>query len=230
MWSQSEVLGYQGNLSTDVLMQAMLCGKSEKTIKTYYYSFKNWKDYAISKDLEFFPCNNVEYMIYLIDRVSQGASMASINGYINSAKFFHKTFLHDTKIEIHENVMLYLKKYSQKPNQQRRPLLKSEYDSLIQYCFNLPKNSQNLQNTLMIVFCWNGFLRFDDMQQIRIGDVQISKNKVGFKIRQAKNDYTFTGQNVSFMLPDLHMQLLHEYLDFCSLSHVMHRIDVYLFP
>ena len=230
VWSQSEVLGYQGHLSTDALMQAMLCGKSSNTIKTYYYNFKNWKDYALSRDLTFFPCNNVEFMIYLIDRVSQGASMASINGYINAAKFFHKMFLAVERIEIHENVMTYLKKFALKPNQRRRPLLKAEYELLLEYCFSVPKTVQNLQNALIIIFCWNGLLRFDDLQQLRLGDCKLDTTKIELQIRQAKNDYAFKGQQVSFILPEIQHFLLLEYLHFSGLQTVMSRIDVFLFP
>ena len=177
-----------------------------------------------------FPANGLEFSIFLLIKVQEGLSWSTIDGYVNSARFFHKIF--KVSFVLEDSVFDYVKKFAVKPNLKKRPLLHSEYLRMISYLDTLEQNVHVLRNSMIFSFAWNGFMRYDDISQLRIADVSVDLNTVHLKIRQAKNDYSYSGQQLNFKLPGDRMLLFKKYLELSSLidPQYVEREDVFLFP
>ena len=106
--------------------------------------------------------DKIELFIRLINKVENDSSWSTINQYINGVKFFHRLLLKSfDNPYVNEQILQFLTKHFRKPENNRRPLLKDEFESMI--CVHWKQNfySLILRNLCLMIFAWIGFLRYD---------------------------------------------------------------------
>ena len=153
------------------IVKAKLKSKSENTIKTYKNKFSKWKYFAIENNVKSFPVNEIEFSMFLLDYMDKGASWSSLNGCISAAKFFCLNF-DNVELKIDKDLELYLKKFSRKVNKQKRPLLKIEMNTVLDFYSNRNLDVNLYRDLSMTIFCWYAFLRYDDLAQLRVIDTK----------------------------------------------------------
>ena len=96
--------------------------------------------------------------------------------------------------------MQFLTKHFRKPENNRRPLLKDEFESMI--CVHWKQNLDIvvLRNLCVMIFAWIGFLRYDDVSQLKWNNVTFVNNVITLKLSDAKNNKKKRGQTVRFQL------------------------------
>ena len=87
------------------------------------------------------------------------------------------------------------------------------------------------RNLSMIIIAWFGFLRYDDLSQIKFADVKVNGNIISLDIKEAKNDYDFVGQNVKVELSKVYMCIFNAYIRLMKFENVVNDFDyMYFFP
>ena len=192
----SKNLDYTGKLDCSSIYKAILSSKSLNSYKSYMSSFNQWKKFALINDIEVFPVNKVEFSIFLIDWVDKGGSWSSLNGSISAVKFFMDLFSFDFQIPKSNHIELYLKKNCKKISNKKRPLLKSEVDKILNSHFENRLSLKICRDLCLILFGFYGFLRYDDMSQLKLVDIELINDVINIHVANAKNDRYRTGQNL----------------------------------
>ena len=215
----SEQLQYSGKLDVGILGNASIRGLEQSTLKSYKSKFNSWKNFAIQNCLEIFPVNLVEFKVFLCMRIQEGACWSTINSSIAALKFFNKVLNVQQVIELEPSFVAYLKKFSKNPNNRRRPLFKEEFDKIFEFFGTSFRSDFNVARNLCIIsFSYLGFLRYDDVSQVKLCDVGLQDKVVTLRISQAKNDYEKKGQSVTFELSDSMFEIFSFYLAFSKFS------------
>jgi integrase len=226
----AELLKYRGRLDSSVIFCAILQGKSANTLKSYKSAFRPWKKFAADNGLMVFPIDRIEFMVFLIHRAEAGASWSTLNLCINSVKFFLQLFRRDNVCNdiVDFQVMHFLKKCSRKPDRKMRPLTKAEFDLIISKHLFV-KTLEILRNLCILIFGWIGFLRYDDLAQIKCCNLQIVHDEVRLKLFDAKNDKFKKGQNIRFRLNAVLLGIFKRYILVSGLNGYMKDPNVFLF-
>ena len=215
----SEQLKYSGKLDVSILGKAYVRGLEQSSLKSYKSKFNAWKNFALQNCLEIFPVNIVEFKVFLCMRIQEGACWSTINSTIASLKFFNKVLNNEQVIEFEPSFLAYLKKFSKNTNNRRRPLSKDEFDLIFKFFDQQYKSDFNVARSLCILsFSYLGFMRYDDISQVRLCDVGLQNKKVTLQISQAKNDYEKKGQIVQFELSESMFDIFSFYLAFSKFS------------
>ena len=215
----SEQLGYSGNLDISVLSKACLRGLEPNSLKSYKSKFNSWKQFAETNCLDIFPINIVEFKVFLCMRIQEGACWSTINSTIAAVKYFNKLFSIDQSLDFEPSFVAYLKKYSKNVDKRRRPLSKQEFDSIFSHFGDSFKEDFRVARNLCIIsFAFFGFLRYDDLSQVKLCDVGLQENVIKLCISQAKNDYEKKGQSVQFELHSVFFEIFSFYLLFSKFS------------
>lgn len=210
-WSLANLLGYRGTLNIDKLGESFLNGYSKNTVKSYISSFNKWIEFTKTHNLVIFPANIHEFKIFLLHRIEERVSFSTINNVICALKFFNKImYVEDDEFE--PSFILYLKKFAAKPDLKRRPLSKEEFFQILNCHLDYKNDLVLSRNLTIVIFGFLGFMRFDDFSQIRSVDLSISDGFVSIKIRNAKNDYLYSGQNAYFQLDNRCLKIVKEYV------------------
>lgn len=217
-------------MDCSVVLSARLTGYAKNSIKSYKSGFNLWKQFALKNGLELFPVNKIELSICLINKVENGGSWSTVNQCINGVKFFHRLFLKTTdKHCVDEQILQFLIKNSRKPDNKRRPLLKDEFEKIISVNLNEKSDIVLMRNLCVLIFSWIGFLRYDDVSQLKWNNVNIEKNVIRLKLYDAKNDKKKKGQSVRFQLNCNLMNIVNNYLEMAGLFDTVCNDSVYLF-
>ena len=215
----SEQLKYSGKLDVGILGKACLSGLEKNSLKSYKSKFNAWKNFAVQNCLDIFPVNIIEFKVFLCMRIQEGACWSTINSTISALKFFNKILHIDQVIDFEPSFVAYLKKFSRNPNKRRRPLTKDEFDSVFQFFGKQYVKDFEIARSLCILsFSYLGFLRYDDISQIKLCDVGLQGKIVKMNISQAKNDYEKKGQSVQFELSESMFDIFSFYLAHANFS------------
>lgn len=230
-FSTDELLNYRGTLDTAIIFNAMLKGKAFNTLKTYKSGFRPWKSFAKENNLQVFPICKVEFAIFLITKCETGSSWATLNNYINAAKCFLNLFCKDNSGNglVDFQVLHFLKKCSRKPDKKMRPLTKREFDLIIHTHNFGEKSLLKLRNLTILIFAWIGFLRYDDVSQIKLSNVNIIDDVVKIRLCDAKNDRFKKGQSIVFRLNPVFLSILNDYIALAKMSSLKGDYNVFLF-
>ena len=215
----SEQLSYAGNLDVSILGRAMVKGLEPNTLKSYKSNFNSWKHYAYINCLNVFPVQIIEFKIFLCNKIENGACWSSINSTICALKFFNKVFSVDQEIHFEGSYLAYLRKFSKNPDKRRRPLSKQEFDSIFEfYNDSYKKDFVICRNLSILCITYLGFLRYDDLSQIKLCNVGLQGKVLKLVIPDAKTDFEKKGQSVQFQLNDLFFEIFSYYLAFANFS------------
>ena len=230
-FSTDELMNSRVTLDTAVIFNAMIKGKAFNTLKTYKSGIRPWKSFAAENGLQIFPICKVEFAIFLITKCEAGASWASLNNYINAAKCFLNLFCKNNSGNglVDFQVLHFLKKCSRKPDNKMRPLIKREFDIIIHTHILREKSLLKLRNLTILIFAWIGFLRYDDVSQIKLSNVNISNDVVQIKLSDAKNDRFKKGQSIVFRLNPMFLSILNDYMASAKMNSLLEDSNVFLF-
>ena len=224
-----EALQYSGNLDCTPIFSSIIRGKAVNTLRAYKTGFSKWKIFAESNNLIVFPVNKIEFTLFLINWVEDGGSWPSLRNAICSVKFYMDFFSFEFNIPSQSHIEQYLRKNARKVNNKKRPLLKSEIDKIYYTCKD-DISVQNYRNLCILLFGFFGFLRFDDLSQIRLKDVTVIGNVISIVLYDAKNDYNKEGQNVRIKCSEGWLVIFKTYLKISGMVNYMCNDDYFLFP
>ena len=192
-------------------------GKSYNTLKSYKSGYQKWKDFSILKKLTSFPANGTEFHLFLISLVEKSLSWATVKNVICSVNFYHSLFRQPKpcKLDSDDLIQAFCAKHSIKKSRVKRPLLRDEIVKIANWASNFLDDLKIMRNVSMIMLGWLGFLRYDDLSQVKWSDFVFKDNIVTLLIRQAKTDRQGSGQYV--YIP-VNADLLHFLKRYISLS------------
>ena len=156
-------------------------------------------------------------------------SWPTINSTLNAVNFFHEMFFIEP-VKSDKFVLDYCKRFARKVDRRKRPLLKHEFSKIVRSgnCPNL--SLKDLRDLCIIIFGFFGFLRYDDLSQLRLSDVDIFSSHVSIVVPEGKADQNYKSQKVEFTLDHRCHDILRRYVKYSKFSMIgWHRNDVFFF-
>ena len=228
-WDPRSALNYAGNLDTNVIFMARLQSRAKSSFLTYKSGFNSWKRFCNVNSLSYFPVNGTELSICILEMVKNGSSWPSISSTINSVNYFQNLFMLQPVV-LDKFVLDYCKRFARKVDKKKRPLLKHEFSAIIRSANKSDLSSFDLRNICLIIFGFCGFLRYDDLSQLRLADVDIFGSFVSIIVPEGNADQTYKSQKVELKLDYRCTEIVRRYVKALKFAKFgWHRNDLFFF-
>lgn len=183
--------------SASGLVERLLRSKSDNTNKKYFGAFQRWERFITSHGHKAIPAKPAHVTLYLNHLLNQNSTYSVITSAVYSIKWAHTSNALEDPTE-HSFVKALVessKRTSRKPVSKKDPITSND---LIQLCEHF-QNRQDLlvvRDLTMIITCFAGFLRFDEMKNLRCDDITLYDNYFSMCIRKSKTDQYRDGKDV----------------------------------
>ena len=175
----------------------LLRSRSDSTVSKYFYSFKRWEKFIVSKGGCALPASPIHVALYLTDLLDSGSSDSVITSALYGIKWVHKTCdLQDpTDNAFVLNLVEAAKRFAVKSVKKKQPVTA---DMLKNLCAKYSTSTDLLviRDLCMILLSFCGFLRYDEISSLRCNDVQIFDSYFILKINKSKTDQYRKGNEV----------------------------------
>ncbi|MEW8548151.1 MAG: tyrosine-type recombinase/integrase [Candidatus Thiodiazotropha sp.] len=175
----------------------MLKSRSDSTVSKYFYSFKRWEKFIVSKGGCALPANPIHVALYLTELLDSGNSDSVITSALYGIKWVHKTCdLQDpTDNTFVSNLVEAAKRIAVRSVKKKQPVT---VDMLKSLCAKYSSSSDLLviRDLCMILLSFCGFLRYDEISSLRCNDIQIFDSYLILKIKKSKTDQYRQGDEV----------------------------------
>ena len=168
----------------------MLHSKSVNTVKKYFSSFQKWKYFCIQHNYTAIPAEPIHIVLYLTKMLAAGSSAGVISTSIFALKWAHSmNGLGDPT----ENGFVRNLHESAKRLRSTKTVKKDAVtsDMLIELCDMFSHNSDLLvlRDLSMILTGFAGFLRFDELVELRCSDIIFHEEYLSIQICKRKLTY-----------------------------------------
>ena len=136
------------------------------------------------------PANPITFALYLLSMIQVGSNVKKIEARIYSVKYFH-TMVGLADPTDHSLVLQMLevaKRLCTKPVNRKEPLTRHHIKSIYEKCGSEDMTLTNLRTFVMILLGFCGFLRYDELSQLRYRDIYFSNVYMKIFIEKSKQD------------------------------------------
>ena len=160
----------------------LLQSKSDNTVKSYYSAFKRWHDFISAKSHCALPAQPIHVALYITHLLDTGNSCHSVNSAIYAIKWTHNVnnFTDPTDNGFVTGLQSTARRMP-RPEKRRKDPVTS--DMLVNLC-NKYKDCKDLliiRDLTMILFCYAGFLRYDEVSSLLCNILQFTKSRVFYR-------------------------------------------------
>jgi len=179
------------------LPKSLLQSRATSTTRKYLGAFKRWKIWATSYQLQAFPVEATDLALYLQHLGETKASKSAVEEAVNSLAWAHSMagipspttspFI-QTTLEGHPRALA-------KPVCKKAPFTVEMLQAVVRDA----KETNTLSSLRLAAIClisFAGFLRFDELANIRPCDLEISKDHLTIQIPRSKTDQLRQGNEV----------------------------------
>ncbi|XP_069141252.1 uncharacterized protein [Argopecten irradians] len=175
----------------------ILKARSDKTVEKYYNAFKRWETFAKQDNVCHLPAQPVQVALYLTHILDTGGSGTMVTAAIYGIKWAHSIngFEDPTVNSFVKNLMEAAKRQVRAPRRKKDCV---SADMLICLC-DIHKDSRDIsvvRDLAMIVLCFAGFLRYNELSELRCEDVSFHESCLKLNIRKSKTDQYRLGNEV----------------------------------
>ena len=179
------------------LPSTILQCKAASTTKKYLGGFRRWKQWATDHRISAIPADACQIALYLQHLGESKNSKAAVEEAVNCVSWAHAMagLSSPTTDPLVRVTLEGLKRACAKPVQKKAPFSIEMLQAIVQDS----KNNNSLANIRLATVCvlaFAGFLRYDELANIRPCDLQLSPGCVTVKIPKSKTDQYRQGNEV----------------------------------
>ncbi|XP_077977463.1 integrase/recombinase xerD homolog [Glandiceps talaboti] len=181
----------------DILPYYLLDSRSDNTVKKYFSYFKKWETFISPKGQSALPANPIHVALFITHLLECNVSASVISSHVYGIKWAHSVSgledptTHPFIISLVETS----KRTHQAPKSRKDPVSVEEVRALCEKY----KDSTDLliiRDLCMILLCFTGFLRFNEVSNLRCCDVTLYENYFRLNITHSKTDQYRQGNSV----------------------------------
>lgn len=167
------------------------------TTKKYFNVFNRWKQFSSLHGLSCLPAQPIHITLYLTHLVDKKSSSSVIDSVVYSLKWVHSLFgfVDPTDNTFVKNLQSSAKRLNSKPVRKKDPV---STEMLIDLCnkYNDTDDLMVVRDLTMILIGFAGFLRFDELSNLKCKDVKVFSEYLSIFIRRSKTDQYRHGQEI----------------------------------
>ena len=170
------------------MCKILLCSRSDNTTKSYFYAFKRFEKFITQHGFSPLPAQPVHVDLYFTHLLEQGSTFHPINNALYAIKWAHDiNGLYDpTQNNFASSIQEAARRIAHKKVVQKEPVTA---DMLINLCEKFVNSDDLLvvRDLTMILICFAGFLRFDELSSLKFNDVCCRKRFFNSEYYQEQN-------------------------------------------
>lgn len=179
------------------LPNILLRGRADNTRKKYYQYFKKFELFITEKQGEALPSNSVYVSLFLTHLITTGSTFSVISSYVYAIRWAHNLVNHPdpTSHVFVQNILESSKRQSSQPVNRKDPITATNISELCEKY----KDTQDfliVRDMTMILFCFAGFLRYNEVSSLMEKDIQIHESHIEVYISSSKTDQYRLGNTV----------------------------------
>jgi integrase len=175
----------------------LLQSKSENTVKKYRGYFRHFQSFCKDNNLVDLPAQPICVSMYITHLLDQGKSYSVVSSVVYAIKWMHS--LNDVRDPTEQNIVKLMldaaKRIASKPREK-----KDVVDNfMLQELCEKYENSQDtieIRDLCMIMLGFAGFLRYNEISNLRCNDIVFHDNHISLRIRSSKTDQYREGREV----------------------------------
>ena len=129
---------------------------------------------------------------FIVYQLKQNFSLSIIQSYVYAIHWYHDLFAPENENPAHHKTVKYLmdacKRICKKPRKKKDPITPNHLASMAHIIGGLRANLLELRNFTMILIAFAGFLRFDELSDIKAHDVTFYSYYMTIFIEKSKCD------------------------------------------
>lgn len=164
--------------------------RENNTIKTYMTAFRKWESWAKNLGVVALPANSTSFSIFILSRIQLDERYSSVRAVYYAVKFIH-TFggLADpTDHLLVKNIFEAAHRLCKNDINKKEPLEVSHIALLYSYLVEKNSSLTNLRTAVIILVGFAGFLRFEEVINIRRSDVVFMREYMKIFLEKSKTD------------------------------------------
>ncbi|XP_035688735.1 uncharacterized protein LOC118424294 [Branchiostoma floridae] len=172
------------------LPSVIIADRAPNTIKKYVRSFRNWEGFASSKGLPSLPASGPHLALYLLKLLQTSRSAFPLEAALFAVAWAHRISGHPSPHTHHlpSQVLQAAKRILATPVSKKLPLTPCNIRQLCTTYVSPTMSIDTLQTLCLIVIGFAGFLRWDDLSQLRADDVSFCDGYAALFVEKRKND------------------------------------------
>lgn len=179
------------------LPTTVLQSKASATVKKYLGAIRRWKRWAAKHKLKPFPVTSNDLALYLqhIGEVVQ--SKSAVEEIVHAMTWLHEAagITSPTANPFVSVVLEGLRKALAKPVTKKAPINMEILSAMVKDTMQ-NQTLSNVRLTSACLLAYAGFLRFNELHNLRPNDLRIDSEKLMIKIRQSKTDQLRKGDEI----------------------------------
>ena len=171
--------------------------RSDNTAKSYFNAFKRWELFINSHGFNALPALPVHIALYLTHLLDTGATCNTVNSAVYGIKWVHElnNYTDPTNNSYVHSLVESAKRVACPVKQKKDPVT---VEMLINLCDKYSNCTDLLivRDLTMILLCFSGFLRYDEVSSLLCKNVKIKDNFLVLYIKKSKTDQYCNGNEV----------------------------------
>ena len=181
----------------DKMPALLLASRSDNTNKKYELYFKKFVEFMTKNNKCSLPARSNLVLLFIVHLLDNNFSYSVICSYIYSIKYMHGLWGYsDPTDNVHVRQLLSTSKRSVNKPKCKKDIVSPDH---IKTLFELYSDSQDLfviRDLTMIITCFSGFLRYDEMSNLKCNEIKFEPDYVKLVIAKGKTDQFRDGNEV----------------------------------
>lgn len=182
---------------TSNMYEHLLKSRSDSTNRKYFSAFQRWEQFITHEGGSALPAEPIHVALYITKLIEENKSVSVIQSALYGIKWAHRVRGLSDPTDNHFVSTL----FESAKRQNSRPVIKKDIvtsEQIISLCkkYDGTKDVLILRDLSMIVLCFSGFLRFDEVSSLKCADITFEENFLSLYISKSKTDQYRQGNKV----------------------------------
>ena len=161
---------------------------AESTVKGYKTAFNQWRTWAKENEFSALPATEIAVTLYLVDLLGRVDTASPVVKAVAAIAWAHKkACVPPPTGDMTEQVVTAAKRRLAHQPRRKEPLKKQDTAKIIRNLL-AEENCLKLRTAVMVAVGFAGFFRWNDLEQLRVGDITFQEDYAEFHLQKRKND------------------------------------------
>ena len=202
IWGQLKDLGgVELKELTDNLPATVLHSRADSTVKKYLGAFRRWKAWAHEKGMPVIPVKDFHWVLYLQSLANRSQSKSAVEKACNAVSWVHSTTGLASPMDspFLKATLEGLQRLLAKPVVKKAPIIPPIIPTMLNEMVKDADKSHSLSDLRLVTVCqlaYAGFLRFNELVNVRPCNIKIQRDKLILLIPKSKTDQLRQGDEL----------------------------------
>ena len=180
------------------LPEVLVHSRADGTVNSYYSSYSMWRRWAIKLGVSPLPAKPLTLGLYLLSRIQNGDSYAVCKSSFYGIRYIHNMHFHPdpTQNAVVVEMLQAAKRLDMHVVQKKEPITVEILSKLYEQLMGMPLCLSKVRTMCMCIMGFSGFLRFDELSNIRKGDITFFTTHMTVFIEKGKTDQYRDGRTL----------------------------------